>query len=645
MLHSGVLEEPNFITHRAIQKYVFSRPDPDNVRASGDTSPMKLKSVRLENFQGVAGATEVSIGDFAVLVGRNDVGKSTLLKALDLFLNGVTPSPDSNNAQNQTSNIAIELAFFLPPTSIVIDEAISTSFESEQLLDENDLLRLRREWDTSATRPTPKTYIRRKTFGEDDFLLATEKELIKKCEKLKIDTKKANGEEFNNAEKRQKLRRALIDAGATTNYEWLPLPTSGTARAKLIHDAVKKLLPPFQYFRADTSLDESDTAIQKYFRSITSDALAATGMEKTEDHVRNALKGILSSITAKINQVVSQNDLIEPHIEFDWSKAVTTSFRSTGNQADVPLSQRGDGFRRIAMMAYFEHLAEQDAGEGQQIIFGFEEPETFLHPTAQEQLFEKLESLCEANHQVLLTSHSPIIVARTKSESLIHVTNEGGNTSYVSGVTDLRPIADDIGIRVDNQFMSLFDSAKVLLLVEGIDDAVALEHVATEYKGASLIPGTFSDLSVALLPIGGCGSIQHWVQLDLLKKLTKPFFIFLDSDKDSIAATSPNATALSALGFTLGLNCAITQKRSLENYILPAALSRLVPDATIAYSDFDHVKDICKKHPQAGKFGGKKVTEHHFTHLTFDELRAAFCPNGSDDEFLTLFHAVTKLIP
>ena len=174
---------------------------------------MKLKSVRLENFQGIAASAEVAIRDLTVLVGRNDVGKSTLLKALDLFLNGTTPSGDSSNALTETSVVAIELAFLSPPIPIVIDEAIPTSFEAEGLRDEQGLLRLRREWDTSASKPTAKTSIRRETFGEDDFLLATEKDLIKKCEKLKIDTKKANGEEFNNVEKRQKLRAALIDGG------------------------------------------------------------------------------------------------------------------------------------------------------------------------------------------------------------------------------------------------------------------------------------------------------------------------------------------------------------------------------------------------------------------------------------------------
>lgn len=606
---------------------------------------MKLKSVRLENFQGIVACAEVEIRNFTVLVGRNDVGKSTLLKALDIFLNGTIPSDDSSNALTDTSVIAIELAFLPPPLSIVIDEAIPTSFKEEELLDEKGLLRLRREWDTNASKPTPKTFIRRKTFGEDDFLLDTERELIRKCEKLKIDTNKANGEEFNNVEKRQKLRTALIDSGAGTSYEWLNLSTSGTSRSKLIHDAVKAILPPFQYFRADTSLNESDTAIQKYFRGITNNTLNTVGMNDIENSVRIALMGVLSNITAKINEVVADHDTIEPHIEFDWSKAVTTSFRTTGNQADIPLTQRGDGFRRIAMMAYFEHLAEQDAGEGQQIIFGFEEPETFLHPSAQEQLFEKLEGLCEANHQVLLTSHSPIIVARTNSGALVHTVKKAEGTSYINSVIDLRAIADDIGIRVDNQFLALFDKSKLLLLVEGIDDALALEYVSLKYKEEGLVPSTFSELAVAILPIGGCGSIQHWVQLDLLKKLTKPFFIFLDSDKVSDTADSPNAVVLADLGFVAGRNCAVTRKRALENYIVPSALNRLVPEANITYSDFDHVKNLCKSHPLAGRLGGKNVAERHFQNLTFDELRMAFGQNRQDDEFLALFNSIVQLIP
>lgn len=606
---------------------------------------MKLKSIRIENFQSISTSASVSIRDLTVLVGRNDVGKSTVLKALNLFLNGVAPSEDSSNGTTESKVIAVELAFLPTKNPIIIDEAIETSFEGEGLLDEHGLLRVRREWDTSSTKPTAKTSLRRKSFGESDFLLATEKELIKKLEKIGVETKKANGDEFNNVEKRKKLREAHEGAGTAVTYEWLTLPPAGTNRAKLIHDAVRSNLPPFHYFRADTSLDETDAAIQKYFRGIASEALKAFGMTNVEENIRHSLKEVLLSITSKINAVVSEQDSIEPQISFDWSRAISTSFRTTREGTEIPLAQRGDGFRRIAMMAYFEHLAEREAGEGEQIIFGFEEPETFLHPTAQEQLFEKLNGLCEANHQVLVTSHSPIIVARAKTESLIHVTKVGADTVYSESVVDLRAIADDIGIRIDNQFISLFDKAKVLLLVEGIDDAEALEFTSSKYKAAGLIPATFSELSVAILPIGGCNSVQHWVQLDLLQKLTKPFFIFLDSDKTSSDSASANETALAGLGFVLGKNCAVTKKRALENYILPAALNRLVPGANLAFGDFDQVKTICKQHPLAAKLGGGKVAEKHFANMSFEELQAGFAPSGHEDEFLAIYGLITKLIP
>ena len=72
------------------------------------------------------------------------------------------------------------------------------------------------------------------------------------------------------------------------------------------------------------------------------------------------------------------------------------------DEADIPLRFRGDGFRRVTMMAYFEHLAEETKEEHQNIIFGFEEPETFLHPAGQEQLQNRLMGLATSGYQVLI---------------------------------------------------------------------------------------------------------------------------------------------------------------------------------------------------------------------------------------------------
>lgn len=48
-----------------------------------------LKSIKIRNFRAIV-STEINLNDFNVFVGLNDVGKSTILKALNLFFNGET---------------------------------------------------------------------------------------------------------------------------------------------------------------------------------------------------------------------------------------------------------------------------------------------------------------------------------------------------------------------------------------------------------------------------------------------------------------------------------------------------------------------------------------------------------------------------
>lgn len=308
---------------------------------------------------------------------------------------------------------------------------------------------------------------------------------------------------------------------------------------------------------------------------------------------------------------------------------------------DIPLSSRGDGFRRITMMAYFEYLAEQEKSESQSIIFGFEEPETFLHPSGQENLFTKLYALSLNNYQVLITTHSPIIVANTKRDNLIHIHKNSGEYTVEQNINDVSFIADDLGIKVDNQFVSLFDKAKVLLLVEGIDDANAFNYVNQVYKENGLIENDFDELDIAIIPIGGCDSIKHWVSLNILQTLNKPFLIFQDSDKTSEEEMSPNKIKLEQMGFSEGKDFIISKKRNIENYIPSSALNRLVPGANLNYGDFDNVKQICKRHKFAGRLGGSNVTNKHFKNLTFEEIRSSFY-DGLEDEFLNIYEIIKR---
>ena len=84
------------------------------------------------------------------IVGKNDAGKSTILKALDVFLNDSSISIDDKNIYTSNHLITIEVAFMCNSTPINIDDAIPTTFEDEELVNEDGLLTIKKVWDTNV---------------------------------------------------------------------------------------------------------------------------------------------------------------------------------------------------------------------------------------------------------------------------------------------------------------------------------------------------------------------------------------------------------------------------------------------------------------------------------------------------------------
>ena len=72
---------------------------------------MKLKSTVIKNYRGIKEETLVSFQDFNCIVGKNDVGKSTLLKAIDAFLNENNPNIEDKNVYSDSNFIEINLIF------------------------------------------------------------------------------------------------------------------------------------------------------------------------------------------------------------------------------------------------------------------------------------------------------------------------------------------------------------------------------------------------------------------------------------------------------------------------------------------------------------------------------------------------------
>ena len=111
---------------------------------------MLIDSILLENFRGYQSRQVIKVSDLTAFVGKNDVGKSTILEALDIFFNegkGVTKldAQDINKdakaaAHGASVDIVIGVTFKDVPNNVVLDENNTTTLADEYLLDEHQKL-------------------------------------------------------------------------------------------------------------------------------------------------------------------------------------------------------------------------------------------------------------------------------------------------------------------------------------------------------------------------------------------------------------------------------------------------------------------------------------------------------------------------
>ncbi|MFA5586155.1 MAG: AAA family ATPase [Saccharofermentanales bacterium] len=92
---------------------------------------MKLASVKLRNFRGYKEETIIPIHDITAFIGKNDVGKSTILEALEIFFNNtlIECERDDLNIFADDRLIEISCVFSQLPDRINIDSSVETTLE------------------------------------------------------------------------------------------------------------------------------------------------------------------------------------------------------------------------------------------------------------------------------------------------------------------------------------------------------------------------------------------------------------------------------------------------------------------------------------------------------------------------------------
>lgn len=103
---------------------------------------MKLKKIYIENFRCYKEQIAIDIEDLTTFIGKNDIGKSTVLDALEIFFNNETVKIDSKdcNIHSDSSQVKIACDFTDLPCQLILDSGEKTSLSAEYLTLQEDTL-------------------------------------------------------------------------------------------------------------------------------------------------------------------------------------------------------------------------------------------------------------------------------------------------------------------------------------------------------------------------------------------------------------------------------------------------------------------------------------------------------------------------
>ena len=384
---------------------------------------MKLEEVKLTNFRGYGRTESIRIGSLLALVGKNDVGKSTILEALDIFFNdgdGVVKMTEGDiNRQvrlqkNDDIQIDVEIAcvFSDIPKIVVLDEkGKGSSLVKERLLRQDGRLELVKVYPNGGK---PRIFV--VAARPNDKMLGRLLEL--KLNDLKnIATK--NGIKRTNRSDKATLRQAILDKLG----QGLPVDEQRVLLPDTIYKNILKYLPHFELFQADRKNTDTDATVRDPMKAVVKKVFEDPTICKTlslvGEKIEGALKNKLDEILEKVKVIdkkllPSLHPFVPKTTDLKWWDVIKGV--SLEDENNVPLNKRGSGVQRMVLLGFFMAEADKSANKGnnarhakheRSVIYAIEEPETAQHYDNQVKMIEALKKLSNQSAvQVLITTHS-----------------------------------------------------------------------------------------------------------------------------------------------------------------------------------------------------------------------------------------------
>lgn len=418
---------------------------------------MKIHRLKIQGFKRIEDA-EIIFGEATFLIGANNAGKSTILKAIELLLSTKKQIPsqeyystidgETGETKPTVDTITLEAEFRNVPQEANLwrgfkgriftyaaatenDTGLSVIYRKTYSLGKDVVIEFR-----SKNREIKPAYVGCKT-GQDYINkgapAAEVSEIFPNLDE-KIGASKAALENLNQLD-------AIWDVQEAESWFQNPGGIPGN---------VLKMLPRFLLIPADTSSSEIDggssgvlgKTLNELFEDVRNDS---DNYKQAQDYLDKLareldpedkksefgkmvaeLNGILASVfpDTKLHARASLSDpqtALKPTFQVELSSNVKTA-----------VSQQGAGMVRAAAFGMLRFrqkwLSKREDDHRRSIIICFEEPEIYLHPSAANQMRNSIYDLSGSESQIIATTHSPFIIdlSRKPRQILNSLRHEAG---------------------------------------------------------------------------------------------------------------------------------------------------------------------------------------------------------------------------
>ena len=409
---------------------------------------MKIKSVSIKNFRSYSNETIISFDNLTAFIGKNDVGKSSILEALDIFFHDgkgtiKIDKEDINKNGKETgdANIVIMVSFTDLPATVILDETNSTTLCDEYLLNSEGYLQVKKTFKNgSNTNSNLKVSLiaNHPTNTECNKLLQKKQtDLVKMVDNLGITCE-------------DKRKNALMRKAIWNHYcEDLQLSeteidvSSKDGDIKSIWEKLQMSLPYYSLFQSDRKNSDGDNEVQDPLKAAVRQILNKNDLqEKLRDIAQNVQATLQQVSDLTLSKLREMNpeiaNSLHPNMDFanlKWADVFKNVSISGDN--DIPINKRGSGVKRLVLINFFRAEAERRCREttSSGIIYAIEEPETSQHIEHQRVLMDALCKLSkQVNSQVIITTHSADIVRCLGFNNIRLIDNDAEGEKYVKTV-------------------------------------------------------------------------------------------------------------------------------------------------------------------------------------------------------------------